>query len=115
MEGLRDVAFDQDLLAAGLDSLRVMNLVRKLRSSFRDHDGGVLAKLTSPRTIYTNPTVLKLAASIQCLAEHGDTAAEGLERNGLGRWKGYLKSTRKVYYSPETIPLHANSKVSQSF
>ena len=91
VEGLRDVKFDQDLFATGMDSLQVMNLVRQLRSSFRDHDGGVLTKLISPRTIYTNPTVLKLAASIQYLAEHGDTAAEGLEIERIGKMEGMLE------------------------
>ena len=97
VEGLRDVAFDQDLFAAGMDSLQVMNLVRQLRSSFKDHDGGILTKLISPRTVYTNPTVLKLAASIRYLAEHGDAAAEGLEieriskmENLFGKYSGAL-------------------------
>ena len=96
MEGLRDVAFDQDLFAAGMDSLQVMNLVRQLRSSFREHDeGGVLTKLISPRTIYTNPTVLKLAASIHFLAEHGDAAAEELEIERISKMEALLEKYSK--------------------
>ena len=89
-ERLRDLAFDQDFFAAGMDSLEVMNLVRKLRSSFRDHDGGVLTKLISPRTIYANPTVIKLAAAVQHLADHGDVASEGSEMERIGKMEGLL-------------------------
>ena len=92
MEGLRDVAFDQDLFAVGMDSMQVMNLVRQLRSSFRDHGGGILTKLISPRTVYSNPTILKLAASIQYMAEHGDTAAEGLEVERVKKMEGLLET-----------------------
>lgn len=91
VEGLRDIAIDQDLFAAGMDSLQVMNLVRQLRASFRDHEGGALTKLISARTIYTNPTVLKLAASIQYLAEHGDAAAEGLETERISKMEGLFE------------------------
>ena len=90
VEGLRDIAFDQDLFAAGMDSLQVMNLVRQLRSSFRYHDGGVLSKLISPRIIYTNPTVLKLAAAIQYLAEHGDAAVGRFENERISKMEGLL-------------------------
>ena len=95
MEGLQDVAFDQDLFAAGMDSLQVMNLVRQLRSSFRDHDGGVLTKIISPRTIYTNSTVLKLVASIRFLADHGDAAAEELEIERIGKMEALLEKYSK--------------------
>ena len=47
MEGSRNVINDQDLCAAGMDTLQVMQLVRQLRSSLRDHDGEAIMHLIS--------------------------------------------------------------------
>ena len=85
MEGLGKITSEQDLFAAGMDSLQVMNLVRQLRSSFREYDGGALAHLVSPRTIYSSPTVFKLTTAIQYLADHGKAASEGLEKERIGQ------------------------------
>ena len=90
MEGLRDVTFQQDFFAAGMDSLQVMNLVRQLRSSFRDYDGGTVARLVSPRTIYSNPTLFKLATAVNYLADHGEAASEGLEKERIGKMERML-------------------------
>ena len=90
MEGFRDIDFDQDFFAAGMDSLQVMNLVRQLRSSFRDHDVGVVTKLISPRIVYAHPTVLKLASAVEYLAKHGDAASKGLENERTGKMEKML-------------------------
>ncbi|KAF6227540.1 hypothetical protein HO173_012179 [Letharia columbiana] len=90
MEGLQNITFEQNFFAAGMDSLQVMNLVRQLRSSFRDHDGGVVAHLISPRTIYSNSTVFELAAAVEYLADHGEAASEGLEKERIGKMEGML-------------------------
>ncbi len=79
------LSFEHDFFTAGMDSLQVMNLVRQLRSSFRDHDGGAVAHLISPRIIYSNPTISKLANAVQYLANHGDAALEGLESERISK------------------------------
>lgn len=89
-EGLQNITFEQDIFAAGIDSLQVMTLVRQLRSSFRDHDGGVVAHLISSRRICANPTVFKLATAMQYLADHGEAACEGLEKGMVGKMEGML-------------------------
>ena len=90
MDGLQDITFEKDFFAAGMDSLQVLNLVRQLRSSFRDHDGGAVARLVSPRTIYLNPNVSKLAIAVQFLADHGKTTSEGLEKERIGKMEELL-------------------------
>ena len=85
IEGLQSITLEQDFFALGMDSLQVMNLVRQLRAAFRDHDGGVLAHLVSPRTIYSNPTIFKLATALQYLADHGEAASEGQEKERIGK------------------------------
>ena len=90
MDGLQDITFEKDFFAAGMDSLQVMNLVRQLRSSFRDHHGGAVARLISPRTIYSNPNVSKLAIAVQFLADHGKTTSEGLEKDRIGKMEELL-------------------------
>lgn len=90
MDGLQDITFDQDFFAAGMDSLQVMNLVRQLRSSFRDHDGGAVARLISSRTIYSNPNVSKLAITVKFLADHGEATSGGLEQERIGRMEEML-------------------------
>ena len=90
MDGLQDITFEQDFFAAGMDSLQVMNLVRQLRSSFRDHDGGAVGHLISPRTIYSNPNVSKLANAVQFLADHGKATSEGLEKERISEMEELL-------------------------
>ena len=90
IEGLQKITFDQDLFAAGMDSLQVMNLVRQLRSSFRDYDGGGFAHLISPRTIYSNPNVFKIVTAVKYLADNGEAASESLEKERIGNMEGML-------------------------
>lgn len=90
MEGLQNITFEQDFFAAGMDSLQVMNLVRQLRSSFRDHDGGAVAHLMSPRTIYSSPTISKLATAVHNLADHGEAVSEGMDKERIGKMEAML-------------------------
>ena len=90
MEGLQNIAMEQEFFTTGMDSLKVMNLVRQLRSSFRDHDGGAVPHLISPRTVYSNPTIFKLATAIQFLANHGETASGKLEEERIGKMEEML-------------------------
>lgn len=90
MKGLQNITTEQDFFAAGMDSLQVMDFVRQLRSSFKDFDGGAVAHLLSPRTVYSNATVLKLATAIEYLADHGEVASEGLERERTNKMEAML-------------------------
>ncbi|CAD6591480.1 MAG: hypothetical protein ASARMPREDX12_005186 [Alectoria sarmentosa] len=90
MGGLQNITFEQDFFAAGMDSLQVMNLVRQLRSSFRDHDGGAVAHLMSPRTIYSSPTISKLANAVHNLADHGGAASESMDKERIGKMEAML-------------------------
>ena len=90
MEGVQKISLEEDFFSLGLDSLQVMNLVRKLRSSFRDYNGGALTHLLSPRIVYSNPTILKLATAIQHLADHGEAASEDMETERIGRMEAML-------------------------
>lgn len=90
MDGLQDITSEQDFFAAGMDSLQVMNLVRQLRSSLKDHDGGAVARLISSRTIYSNPTIPKLAIAVQSLADHGEVTSKGFEKERIGKMEELL-------------------------
>lgn len=90
MDGLRNITFENDLFAAGMDSLQVMNLVRQLRSSFRDYNEGALSQLISSRTVYSNPTVFKIATAVKYLADHGEAASEGLEQERIDKMEAML-------------------------
>ena len=88
--GFSNMTSDQDFFAAGMDSLQVMNLVRQLRSSFKEYDGGSIVRLISPRTVYSNPNVSRLANAVQYLAHHGETASEGLEHERVRKMEEML-------------------------
>ena len=90
MDGLQEITSEQDFFAAGMDSLQVMNLVRQLRSSLRDHDGGAVSRLISPRTIYSNPNISKLAIAVQFLTDHGKATSEGLEKDRISKMEELL-------------------------
>ena len=63
--GLQDLAVDEDIFAAGADSLQVMNLTRQLKASLSGTEGGIAADSISTRIIYSNPTTTKLAKALQ--------------------------------------------------
>lgn len=101
--GLGDLAPDQDLFAAGMDSLQVINFVRLLKSSLTSPDGGVAPQLISPKIIYSNPTVGQLSATLHQLNhglgevfEENDRHRMKNMENMLARYSGGLpKSTAK--------------------
>ncbi|MCJ1280878.1 hypothetical protein MMC26_000195 [Xylographa opegraphella] len=88
--GLQDLQADDDIFAAGMDSLQVMNLVRQLKTSFMGKDGGIQAHLISPRIIYSNPTASKLAKALHGLLNQGDKTPEELDRDRINRMEEML-------------------------
>ena len=79
--GLQDLAVDEDIFAAGADSLQVMNLTRQLKASLSGNEGGFAADSISSRIIYSHPTATKLAKALQGMANQTkNDEASGLER-----------------------------------
>lgn len=60
-----------DLFQLGLDSLQVNSIVRYLNSFLRSRDD---AKSIAPKTVYSNPTVDQLTASITTLLDGGTSS-----------------------------------------
>lgn len=78
--GLQDLAVDEDIFAAGADSLQVMNLTRQLKASLSGNEG-IAADSISSRIIYSNPTATKLAKALQSMINQTkDTEESGRER-----------------------------------
>ena len=88
--GLRNLHADEDIFAAGTDSLEVMNLMRQLKSSFSGKDGGIPDRLISPRIIYSNPTASKLATALHSLLNQGDKTHEESENDRIEKMEEML-------------------------
>ena len=79
---IADLSPDQDLYASGMDSLMVMYVVRHLRSELQDPKWRDVLEYISPRFLYANPSVEKLALALEILLHrNGDQA----ETNGENR------------------------------
>ena len=70
--GSEELSNEQDIFAAGADLLQVMNIVRQLRAALKEGEGGIPANLITPRFVYSNPTVYRLAAALHSLIKHGN-------------------------------------------
>ncbi|MCJ1433008.1 hypothetical protein MMC27_002367 [Xylographa pallens] len=88
--GLQDLQADEDIFAAGADSLHVMNLVRQLKASLTRKEGGIPAHLISPRIVYSNPTASKLAKALHGLVNQGDKTHKELEHDRIKRMEDML-------------------------
>ncbi|MCJ1401925.1 hypothetical protein MMC11_005142 [Xylographa trunciseda] len=93
--GLQDIRENDDIFAAGADSLQVMNLVRQLRASFTGKEGGIPAHLISPRIVYSNPTASKMAKALRGLLIRGEDMNEKLERDRTNRMEDMLAKYSK--------------------
>lgn len=93
--GLKDLTPDQDIFAAGMDSLQVINLVRQLKSSFTGDEGKIPAHLISPRIIYSNPTANKLANALHQLTGQGDKVYKKMEEERISRMEAMLAKYSK--------------------
>ncbi|KAL9117063.1 MAG: hypothetical protein Q9187_006405 [Circinaria calcarea] len=81
---------DQDIFSAGVDSLQVMTLVRQLRQSVTAYDGGISADLVTPRIVYANPTISKLADALQELACKKEQTFETMEQDRVKKMENML-------------------------
>ena len=81
---------DQDIFSAGVDSLQVMTLVRQLRQSIAGHDTGISPDLITPRIIYANPTISKIADALQQLASKKEQTFEAMEQDRVNKMENML-------------------------
>lgn len=88
--GLGDLAPDQDLFAAGMDSLQVITFVRLLKSSLTSPNGGVATQLISPKIIYSNPTVNQLGIALHKLNHGAGEASEEIDRQRIKNMENML-------------------------
>lgn len=75
---MNDIDVDEDLFGLGIDSLQVMTITRQLKSGISSQNDAV-ASLVSPKFIYSNPSLRRLASAIFTLLNpniDGEGAAE---------------------------------------
>ncbi len=87
--GIPDLATEDDFFSRGMDSLQVIQTARSLKAGLAK--AGVDAKALAPSTIYTNPTVLKLAAAVKSYMEEGPRDAEALDQARVQKMKQMLE------------------------
>ncbi|KAL8640786.1 MAG: hypothetical protein Q9228_002325 [Teloschistes exilis] len=71
LEGIGDfkgVTDDEDFFSRGMNSLQVMTWVRQIKASVARHDGKA-ARSVAAKTIYSNPTLEKLALAVHALLD----------------------------------------------
>ena len=74
---------EEDIFSAGVDSLQTITLVRQLRSSFTAYDVGILPDRVTPRLIYANPTIKKIAGALQNLRSSKEQTYEMMEQERI--------------------------------
>lgn len=94
--GLRQIAKNQDFFAAGMDSLHVMRIAKKLKASIM----GGLHDHISTRTIYVNPTIEKLAVALK------DMTATNTSPNGNATSREQLMQETLTSFVKELPPLN---------
>ena len=72
--GMADIKADEDFFARGMDSLQVIQIARYLKGGLEK--GGIRAHSLAPSTIYTHPTIVKLAHEIIYLAQESRASTE---------------------------------------
>lgn len=75
---MNDIDVDEDLFGLGIDSLQVMTITRQLKSGIRSQNDAVASRV-SPKFIYSNPSLRRLASAIFTLLNpniDGERAAE---------------------------------------
>jgi len=87
--GISDLATEDDFFSRGMDSLQVIQTARSLKAGLTK--AGVDAKALAPSTIYTSPTVLKLAAALKTYMEAGLQDAESLDQARLQKMTHMLE------------------------
>ena len=83
ISGAEELSPEEDIFSAGIDSLQTMTLVRQLRSSFTAYDVGILPDRVTPRIIYANPTVTKIAGALQNLRSSKEQTYESMEQERI--------------------------------
>ncbi|MCJ1383931.1 hypothetical protein MMC17_007045 [Xylographa soralifera] len=98
---------DDDLFSKGFDSLQVIQTVRYLKAGLTSV--GVNVKEVAPSTIYTNPSISKLATAIMVLSRQVD-ARSGMGENlrvtamteMLDKYSNSLANAKATFRQPRT-------------
>ena len=88
--GTGKLSLSQDIFVAGVDSLQVMTLVRQLRQSVTGYDAGISPELITPRIIYANPTISKIADALQQLVYRKEQTFEAMEDDRVKKMEDML-------------------------
>ena len=82
---LRSLTEDEDLFAAGVDSLQVMKAVRQLKACLGSTNSmEVTPKLITPTVIYSNPTIRKLSMALYVLSTQDTNGARDSDMDHIG-------------------------------
>lgn len=96
LPGLQHVAVDADLFNLGLDSLRVVHVIRALQGATGLQD------ILAPRHLYANPTVAKFSAALAKLGQGAKTGNGDAElEEKLTKMKGLLEK----YKAPTSLKM----------
>lgn len=76
--GKADLSIEDDLFSVGMDSLQVIQTARLLKLGLKGI--GIDADNFAPSTVYTNPTISKLAAAVKALTQESRITNEAAEK-----------------------------------
>ncbi|KAL9583857.1 MAG: hypothetical protein Q9212_002475, partial [Teloschistes hypoglaucus] len=114
LEGIGDfkgVTDDEDFFSRGMNSLQVMTWVRQIKSSVARHDGNA-AQSVAAKTIYSNPTLEKLALAIHALLDPQAEKQEDAESARINAMKSMVEKFSSDLPAPVARkPLGSNAGV----
>lgn len=92
--GLKDLEVDDDLFSRGMDSLQVIQTARYLKSGLRE--AGMKAGNLGPSTVYTNPTIARLATAVEYYEQTIQETRDFAEKVRIDSMKAMLEKYSNV-------------------
>lgn len=102
--GLEHLGVDDDFFSRGMDSLQVIQTARYLKSGLQE--AGMKVGNLGPSTIYTNPTIRKLASAVESFERKSQATRESAE-------KARIHNMEEIFKKYSTTP-HTNQERSQA-
>lgn len=87
--GLEHIGVDDDFFSRGMDSLQVIQTARYLKSGLQE--AGMKVGSLGPSTIYTNPTIRKLASTVESFEQKFQATRESAEKARIHDMEEILK------------------------
>lgn len=87
--GFEHLGVDDDLFSRGMDSLQVIQTARYLKSGLQE--AGMKIRNLGPSTIYTNPTIAKLASAVESFEQQIQATRESAEKTRINDMEGILE------------------------